>query len=121
MVTYTDAVNPYKEWHMRRAFRLGWETAEQGLDLKQAHASTGRTTEPADDRRVVERLQHHAQRAPHMEQMEVTTISNPGEPIKAALRSGTFVVIALRLGPGVWEPLYAINGKRPAALPTAST
>jgi hypothetical protein len=34
--TYTDAINPYKVWHMRRAFRLGWDAAEQGLSGKQA-------------------------------------------------------------------------------------
>ncbi len=49
--------------------------------------------------------------------MEATTISNPGDPIKAALRKGPVVVIALRLGPGVWEPLYAMYGKRRTALP----
>lgn len=25
MSIYADAINPYKQWHMRRAFRLGWE------------------------------------------------------------------------------------------------
>ncbi len=34
--TYTDDLNPYKQWHMRRAFRLGWEAAENGLDHDQA-------------------------------------------------------------------------------------
>jgi hypothetical protein len=34
--TYTDDLNPYKQWHMRRAFRLGWEAAEKGLDHGQA-------------------------------------------------------------------------------------
>lgn len=52
-----------------------------------------------------------------MERLEATTISNPGEPIKAALRMGAVVVIALRLGAGVWEPLYAIYGTRRTALP----
>jgi hypothetical protein len=36
--SYTDDINPYKKWHMRRAFRLGWEAAEQGLDMKRAQA-----------------------------------------------------------------------------------
>jgi hypothetical protein len=52
-----------------------------------------------------------------VDRLEATTISNPGEPIKAALRMGAVIVIALRLGPGIWEPLYAIYGKRRTALP----
>jgi hypothetical protein len=52
-----------------------------------------------------------------MDPMEATPISNPGEPIKAALRQGPVVVIALRLGPGEWEPLYAIYGRNRVALP----
>jgi hypothetical protein len=43
-----------------------------------------------------------------VERMEAVPISNPGGPIKAALRKGPVVVIALRLGPDEWEPLYAI-------------
>jgi hypothetical protein len=34
--TYTDKHNPYTQWHMQRAFRLGWEAAEEGLDGRQA-------------------------------------------------------------------------------------
>jgi hypothetical protein len=34
--TYTDTLNPYKQWHMRRAFRIGWEAAERGLDCREA-------------------------------------------------------------------------------------
>jgi hypothetical protein len=30
--TYNDKLNPYTQWHMQRAFRLGWEAAEEGLD-----------------------------------------------------------------------------------------
>jgi hypothetical protein len=56
-----------------------------------------------------------------MERLEATTISNPGEPIKAALRKGPVVVIALRLGPGVWEPLYAIYGQERKPLPRGFT
>jgi hypothetical protein len=52
-----------------------------------------------------------------MERMEATPIYNPGEPIKAALRKGPVVLIALRLGPGEWEPLYAIHGCKRVALP----
>lgn len=51
-----------------------------------------------------------------MERLEATPISNPGEPIRAALRKGPVVVIALRLGPGAWEPLYATYGCRRVAL-----
>jgi hypothetical protein len=50
-------------------------------------------------------------------QLEATTISNPGEPTKVAIRQGAIVVVALRLGPGVWEPLYAVFGRQRAALP----
>lgn len=34
--------NPYRSWHMRRAFRLGWEAAERGLDRAQAQAQVPR-------------------------------------------------------------------------------
>jgi hypothetical protein len=53
-----------------------------------------------------------------MEALEATPISNPGEPIRAALRKGPIVIIALRLDPGQWEPLYAIYGRQRVALPT---
>ncbi len=36
--SYTDDNNPYKKWHMRRAFRMGWEAAEEGLHLERAQA-----------------------------------------------------------------------------------
>ncbi len=52
-----------------------------------------------------------------MERLEAVSISNPGQPIKAALRKGPVVVIALRLDPGEWEPLYAIYGRNRVALP----
>ena len=52
-----------------------------------------------------------------MQPLEATLISNPGEPMRAALRKGPAVVIALRLGPGAWEPLYAIFGCCRVALP----
>lgn len=52
-----------------------------------------------------------------MDRLEATPIGNPGEPVKAALRYGAVVVVALRLGPGEWEPLYAIYGLTRAALP----
>jgi hypothetical protein len=51
------------------------------------------------------------------EPLEATPISNPGEPIRAALRKGTVVIVALRLGMGRWEPLYAIHGRDRVALP----
>jgi hypothetical protein len=34
--TYTDEINPYRQWHMRRAFRLGWKAAQAGMDDEQA-------------------------------------------------------------------------------------
>jgi hypothetical protein len=37
MSRYTEDSNPYQFWHMRRAFRLGWEAAEDGLTSEQAH------------------------------------------------------------------------------------
>jgi hypothetical protein len=52
-----------------------------------------------------------------MERLEATRINNPGEPIRAALRYGVVVVIALRRGPCEWEPLYAIFGCRCVPLP----
>ena len=52
-----------------------------------------------------------------MEPLEAVVLHNPREPIKAALRKGPIVVIALRLGPGTWKPLYALNGRRRVALP----
>jgi hypothetical protein len=38
-----------------------------------------------------------------MEPLEAVVFHNPGEPIKAALRKGPIVVIALRLCPGAWH------------------
>jgi hypothetical protein len=57
--------------------------------------------------------------SPHlpMEPLEATPISNPGEPIKVALRKGAVLIIALRLDIGRWEPLYAILGRRRVGLP----
>lgn len=52
-----------------------------------------------------------------MEQLEAVLLNSRGESIRAALRKGPVVVIALRLGPGVWEPLYAICGCCRVALP----
>lgn len=52
-----------------------------------------------------------------MEGLEAQSISSPGEPVKAALRSGAVVIVALRLGVGEWEPLYAICGARRVSLP----
>jgi hypothetical protein len=39
--TYTDDLNPYVQWHMRRAFRLGWEAAEKGLGHEEAQKQAG--------------------------------------------------------------------------------
>jgi hypothetical protein len=49
--------------------------------------------------------------------LEARSIGAPGEPIKAALRSGAVVIVTLRLGVGEWEPLYAICGVRRVSLP----
>jgi hypothetical protein len=38
MNSYTEDVNPYKGWHMRRVFRKSWDAAGQGLDREQAQA-----------------------------------------------------------------------------------
>ena len=32
ILKYTDDINPYTQGHMHRAFRLGWEAADDGLD-----------------------------------------------------------------------------------------
>jgi hypothetical protein len=42
-----------------------------------------------------------------MEQSEAVMLSSLGKSIKAALRKGPVLVVALRLGAGAWEPLYA--------------
>lgn len=34
--TYTDDINPYKQWRMRRVLRLGWEAAGEGVTPEQA-------------------------------------------------------------------------------------
>lgn len=52
-----------------------------------------------------------------MEQLEVVLLTSRGEAIRAALRRGPVVVVALRLGPGAWEPLYAICGQKRVGLP----
>lgn len=41
---YTEKVNPYKQRHMRRAFRMGWEAAERGINLREAQERAGRAT-----------------------------------------------------------------------------
>jgi hypothetical protein len=37
--TYQDTLNPYKQGHMRQAFRTGFEAADRGLDLREAQAA----------------------------------------------------------------------------------
>jgi hypothetical protein len=41
--TYNDKINPYTQWHMERAFRLGWEAAEDGLDDPHAQERAERS------------------------------------------------------------------------------
>lgn len=52
-----------------------------------------------------------------MERLEVTLLDRHGETVKAALRSGATVIVALRLGAAQWEPLYAMCGVRRVGLP----
>jgi hypothetical protein len=52
-----------------------------------------------------------------MEHLEATVLARPGETTKAAVRSGAIVIVALRLGAALWEPLYATCGPRRVALP----
>jgi hypothetical protein len=42
--TYNDKLNPYTQWHMQRAFRLGWEAAEEGLTDRLAQERAERST-----------------------------------------------------------------------------
>ncbi len=56
-----------------------------------------------------------------MKQLEAVLLTSRGESIRVALRKGPVVVIALRLGPGAWEPLYAIYGGRRTVLPQGFT
>lgn len=39
---YTENVNPYKQRHMRRAFRMGWEAAGRGINLREAQNRAGK-------------------------------------------------------------------------------
>ncbi len=52
-----------------------------------------------------------------MEQLEAVVLNSRGELVRAALRTGPIVVVALRLGVGAWEPLYGIVGPWRVALP----
>ncbi len=52
-----------------------------------------------------------------MEPLEAVLLSSRGESIRAALRKGPVLVVALRLGAGAWEPLYAILGPWRVELP----
>jgi hypothetical protein len=55
---------------------------------------------------------------PHKERAEAVLLSEPGQPTKAAVRlGGVLVIVALRLGPGAWEPLYAMSGLQCVSLP----
>jgi hypothetical protein len=52
-----------------------------------------------------------------MEQLEAVVLNSPGESIKAALRTGPILVVAMRLGAGAWEPLYGLVGPCRVELP----
>jgi hypothetical protein len=43
ILKYTDDSNPYTQGHMHRAFRLGWEAADDGLDEREAQERAGRS------------------------------------------------------------------------------
>jgi hypothetical protein len=43
LITDTDKHNPYTQWHMARAFRLGWEAADDGLNERQAQERAERS------------------------------------------------------------------------------
>lgn len=43
MSTYNDKLNPYTQWYMQRAFRMGWEAAEEGLDDRLAQKRAERS------------------------------------------------------------------------------
>jgi hypothetical protein len=40
---YTDDINPYTQGHMHRAFRLGWEAADDGLGEREAQERAERS------------------------------------------------------------------------------
>ncbi len=52
-----------------------------------------------------------------MEQLEAVVLNSHGESARAALRTGPILVVALRLGAGVWEPLYCLVGPWRVELP----
>lgn len=52
-----------------------------------------------------------------MEALEAMVLDRPGEITRAALRSGTVVIVAIRLGAVRWKPLYAVSGPRQLELP----
>jgi hypothetical protein len=52
-----------------------------------------------------------------MEGLEAVLLNRRGAAIRAAIRKGPILVVALRLGVDAWEPLYAIVGTRRIELP----
>ena len=52
-----------------------------------------------------------------MDQLEAVVLNSSGESIKAALRTGPILVVAMRLGAGAWEPLYGLVGTCRVELP----
>jgi hypothetical protein len=120
--TYNDKLNPYTQWHMQRAFRPGWEAAEDGLDdcLARKLAECSRLNRMTT-RALVARLPYAAWRILlrcGMEQLEAVVLNSRGASIRVALRTGPILVVALRLGAGAWEPLYGLVGPRRVELPS---
>ncbi len=56
---------------------------------------------------------------PHIERAEAILLSGSEQPTRAAVRlgGGVLVIVAVRLGPGAWEPLYAMSGLQSVSLP----
>jgi hypothetical protein len=52
-----------------------------------------------------------------MEQLEAVVLNSRGASVRAALRTGPILVVALRLGAGAWEPLYGLVGPWRVELP----
>jgi hypothetical protein len=52
-----------------------------------------------------------------MEQLEAVVLNSRGASVRAALRTGPILVVAMRLAADAWEPLYAIVGPWRVGLP----
>lgn len=52
-----------------------------------------------------------------VDRLEAVVLNSRGESVRAALRTGPILVIALRLGADAWEPLYGLVGPWRVDLP----